>query len=402
MKKNKKVIAIIITIIIMLICILYAIRSIIVKSADTYIIKQGTITEEEDAIGYIIREEEIIEEENYQNGIYAIAAEGKRVAKGESVFRYYSDNEKELNEKIAELDYQIQQQIEQEGNIPSADIKSINNQTEEKLLKIKTLTNFQEILESKQSIDLLISKKIQFIGNATENKQIKSLIKQRTEYENQLKNGSEQQTAIRSGIVSYRVDGLEGQLSVDKIDLMTEEYLEGMELRTGQIISSSNESAKIIDNFKCYIAIIMDSKKAECAQIGDIATLRIADKDEIRAELTQINEQSGKRTLIFKLNKITDDLINHRKIDIEVIWWSEEGLKVPNNAITEENGKYYVTRTKAGIETKILVKLKGSAEKFSIITSYSEGELQELGYSEEEIKQYKRITNYDEIIINNN
>ena len=39
-------------------------------------------------------------------------------------------------------------------------------------------------------------------------------------------------------------------------------------------------------------------------------------------------------------------------------------------------------------------------DKFAIIESYESTELQELGLSSDEIKKYKKITNYDEIIIN--
>ena len=39
-------------------------------------------------------------------------------------------------------------------------------------------------------------------------------------------------------------------------------------------------------------------------------------------------------------------------------------------------------------------------DKFAIIEPYESTELQELGLSSDEIKKYKKITNYDEIIIN--
>ena len=97
---------------------------------------------------------------------------------------------------------------------------------------------------------------------------------------------------------------------------------------------------------------------------------------------------------------MTDDLINHRKIEVDVIWWNAEGLKVPNQALIEENGLYYVIRNKAGIESKILVKVKAQTDKFSIITTYSVEELQKIGYDEEDIKKYKKINLYDEIVLN--
>ena len=400
MKKSKKIIVLIL-IVAILIYVSYAIYLLIVAPSDTYIITKGTLSNEDAGIGYIIRNEQVIKEENFNNGIYAIASEGKKVAKDESIFRYYSDSEKEINEKIIELNYKIQELLEAEKNItPSADIKAIENQIEEKIKYINTLNSYEQIDEYRKSIETLISKKIDFIGEVTNNKEIKQLVKERKKYEEQLKNGTEYKKATMSGIVSYRVDGLEEMLSVNNLNLITEEYLKQIDLKTGQIIATSNNSGKIIDNFKCYIAVTLDSKTAMSAEVGESVKIRTSDKEEIDAKIMQINEESGKRTIIFETNKMTENFINQRKIAIDVIWWDETGLKVPKQALIEENGLYYVTRVKAGIETKILVKIKAETERFSIITDYSSKELQELGYNEKEIKNYKIINNYDEIKLN--
>lgn len=400
MSKGKKIIAILSAIVIIA-YIIWAIYLLIVHPTDVYVVSQGTISQEDEAVGYIIRNEKVQKSENYTNGIYAIASEGQRVAINEPIFRYYSDSEKEITTQINEINYKIQDLLEQEKNITSADIKAIENQIEEKIENINTLNNYQEINEYKKDIDTLISKKIRFIGDVTENKEIKNLVKERNSFENKLKNGSEYQKAPMSGIVSYRVDGLEEALSTDKFDMINDQYLENLELKTGQIISASNECGKVIDNFKCYIAVTMDSKEAMEAEVNDTVKIRISNDEEENAKIVQINEESGKRTIIFQINKMTSALINHRKIAVDVIWWDVSGLKVPNQALTQENGLYYVTRNKAGVQAKILVKVKRQTDKYSIIESYKNEELQELGYSAQEIKNYKKISNYDEIMINN-
>lgn len=242
MKKGKKI-TIIVLVIAIIIYIISAIYLLIVHPTDSYIVKQGTISKEDEEVGYIIRNEQVIKGENYENGIYAIASEGKRVAKNESIFRYYSDSEKEIAEKMKELSYKIQELLEQnEKSINSADIKSIENQLEEKIRNIRTLNNYQEISDNKKDIDNLISKKIKFIGDVTEDKGIKSLIAERNSYEEKLKKGSEYLTSTISGIVSYRVDGIEEKLTPNNFDIITEEYLKNIDLKTGQIISISNES----------------------------------------------------------------------------------------------------------------------------------------------------------------
>lgn len=399
MKKSKKIILIILVSLIT-VYVIYAMYLLIVNPVDTYIIKKGTLSQEEAGIGYIIRNEKVIKGENYENGIYSIVSEGEKVANGESIFRYYSDSEKEITKQINELNYKIQELLEKEENKPtSADIKSIENQIEEKLVNTRRLNNIQEIDDYKDSIDSLTSKKIDFMGDVTTNSEIKQLVGQKKAYQEQLKNGAEYKKAEMSGIVSYRVDGLEEELTEANFSNLTEEYLENLDIKTGQIVAISNECGKIIDNFKCYIAVTTDSEEGMKAEVGDSVQIRISDKEKLDAEITQINEESGKRTIIFKLNQMTENLMNHRKIAVDIIWWDESGLKVPNQALIEENGLNYVIRNRAGVQTKILVKVTFKTDKFSIIKSYETEELQELGISEDKIKNYKKINNYDEVML---
>ena len=169
---NGKKIVLVISALIIIVYIISAIYLLISHPTDTYIISQGTVSQEDECVGYIIRDEEVKKSENYKNGIYAIASEGQRVAINEPIFRYYSDKEKQINTQISEINYQIQDLLEKDKSVTSADIKAIENQIEEKMENVNTLNNYQEISEYKKNVDTLISKKINFIGDVTENKEI--------------------------------------------------------------------------------------------------------------------------------------------------------------------------------------------------------------------------------------
>lgn len=403
-KKLKKIFAIIVSMC-LIIYFLYAVILLIIHPTDIYVVTKGEILEEEETVGYIIRNETVIKDDTNSNGIYAIATEGQKVAKDEIVFRYYKDSEKDITENIKQIDYQIQNELEQEKNdVPTADIKVIENQIEEKLGEISNLSNYQEIKEYKDNIDTLIAKKIKYIGENTSNKNIKKLIKDREEYENQLTKGVMYKNATTSGIISYRVDGLEEKLKADNLGEITDTFLESLDLKTGQIISSSNESGKIIDNFKYYVAVVTNTELGNSAKIGDSVNLKLSGTEEEKnAKIVQINEGSGKRTIIFEVNRMSTSVINHRKIAVNVIWWEKAGFKVPNQAIYFENingqNIYYVLKNKSGVESKCYVKIQKQNEAFSIISSYEPKELQEIGVNEEDIKNYKKISNYDEIVI---
>ena len=136
---------------------------------------------------------------------------------------------------------------------------------------------------------------------------------------------------------------------------------------------------------------------------GSQVTLRLSDTREIDAKIEyNVLQENGDVMIIFRTNKAVEDLISYRKISIDVIWWSYEGLKVPNSAIIEEGGVNYVVRNRMGYSDKILVNIKKQNKNYSIIENYSTDELRELGWDDKEIYSRKSIGLYDEIVANPN
>ena len=231
---------------------------------------------------------------------------------------------------------------------------------------------------------------------------MKELIEERKNYENELNSGAEYVNSSKSGVVSYKVDGLEAVLKPTEecFSTLTKEYLENLDLKTGKIVPTSEESGKIIDNTYCYIATISNTEEAKNAEVGDTVRVRLPSGSEVSAEITYILQDDNDRVLILKIEKGVEELISYRKISFDLIWWSETGLKVPNPAIVKENDLAYVVRNRAGYLNKLLVKVKREGEKYSIVEPYDTDELKELGFSNEEIISYRKISLYDEVIIN--
>ena len=229
------------------------------------------------------------------------------------------------------------------------------------------------------------------------------MIEERRKYENELNDGAEYLTADRSGVVSYRVDGYEDVLTPDDFSKYTKEFLENLNLKTGQIIPTSSESGKIIDNYNCYLVSVLDSENAKNAEVGDELKLRLPSGAEVEAEIVYKTIEDNESILTFKITKNVEELISYRKISFSVIWWSDRGMKIPNSAIQyeEKNGNQvpYVIRTRVGYEDKILVKILNSNEKYSVVTNYTSEDLEELGYTSTEIRNSLSISIYDEILI---
>ena len=401
---RRKLIAVLLIVLIVVFFAIYKIVALIMNPTDTFMVEEGSIYQEEDTIGYIIRDEEIVRGQNYKNGMEQIKSEGEKVAKNEPIFRYYSAGEEELEKKISDLDKKIDEAMQsEESSVPSGDISSLEQQITEKLDELYQETDMKKIKEYKKNVDDYINKKSRIVGEySPAGSYLKKLIDERSKYENELNNGVEYINAPVSGIISYKIDGYEEILSPDKFDTINKDLLEDINIKTGQIIATSEESGKIISDFNFYIACILSSESSKNAEIGDKVKLRFYSGREIPAEINYISEEDNDRIIIFKVNQDVQDLISYRKISLDIIWWSDSGKKIPNESIAKEqkceNEVSYVIRTRDGYSDKIYVKVLRSNDKYSIVTNYTRDELKELGFTTDEIKSTKNLTIYDEIL----
>lgn len=396
-EKKKLIMDIIFIVVIVYVC--YALYLIIKTPKDMITVENGTLTVEESATGYIIRDETIVKGKNYKNGIYQIIPEGERAAKNQAIFRYYGTNEDELQEKINEVNEKIQKALEKEKNLFPSDIKNLDEQIDLKIQDLKNIYNVKNLIEYKKQISDIMLKKATIVGeNSKSGSYIKKLIDSREEYEKKLEEGSEYITSPKSGVISYRVDGLEDVLKVDGFKELTEEKLNELDVKTGQIISTSTEQGKVINNFECYIATILNSNAGKEAEVGKKAKITLSSGNELEVTINYKEEQeNGKVLIIFKTNALPDELIVFRKISFNITWWSVTGIKVPNNAILEDEAqsKFVLKKTATGT-TKCYIKVKKTNDKYSIISSYTLDDLKALGIDE---STYKGINVYDTIML---
>ena len=402
--KNKKMNKRIIVYFIFFFIVFYILLSIylLVKTPnETIMVDNGTLTLEESSTGYIIREETVLKGENYKNGLTPIVIEGERAAKGQTVFRYSGMEEEETKEKIAEINAKIQEALAKQPNIlTTTDIKILEKQIDEKSQNLRKLTDVSIISEYKKEIEEILNKEAKIAGSQSKSgAYIGQLSKEKEEYENKLTSDSEYIQTPMAGVVSYRVDGLEDVLSVNDFSTITKDFLESLELKTGKIVSTSNESGKIINNFKCYIATVLESEAAKTAEIGNKVKITLSSGNEMNGEIKYITKEDKDEVLvIIEIKQLTQELIEHRKISLNITWWSSSGYKVPNSSVLEdENGLKYVIKRNAGQDKKVIVKVIRKNEKYSIIDIYNDDELNELGI--EDIDKNQKITKYDNVLL---
>lgn len=400
-KKHVNIIKILFTIIILLLLVIFLVYSIIKinkNTTSTFIIKKGKVSKEETQVGVIVRNETIIKGDNYKNGMIQIVDEGKKVAKNEAVFRYYSNSENGIKEEINTLNEKINEIIKDSGEETySSETKSIDEKIEANYKKLNSQNDIQQIQEIKKNINNFINKKAEIIGELSPNEsELKKLINQKKEYENRLTNGAEYINAPSSGLLSYKIDGLENVLVATDFSKYNRDFLENLNLKTGQIISKSQENGKIVDNSECYLIFTSNSEEAKNSKVGDYIKIVLPSTEEIKAKIIYITkEENGDSTITISFTDGIEELLSYRKISFDIIWWEEEGYKIPTSSIVKINDLNYVIRNRSGYLQKMLIKIVKQTQDFTIVTSYTSKEINEINV-EDGVK--KSISLYDEII----
>lgn len=403
-KRNvKNAILKLLTVLIVIVLVVYLVYNtvrLIMRPAETFVVEQGKLNVAEIVDAYVIRDEIVLQGANYKNGMDKVVAEGKRVAKDEPVFRYYVNGEETIKKEIAELDRQIAEAQKGENEIYNTDIEILKNKIKDLEEKIYTTNNIEEIENYKKEIDDYTYKISTIVGEQSQpGSYLKELIDKKTNYLNKLTVGAEEIKTNVSGTISYRVDNLEEVFTTGDFNYLTESFLNGLDLKTGELIETSNEKGKLITEFYCYLAVKMDSDAAMNAKLGDKVKIELDAEMVATAEVVKINEEEKGRIIIFKINDLPEKLINYRKLSVNVVWWEFSGLKVPNSALIKENDKYYVERNRAGYSVKVLVKVLKQNDSYAIVDNYTTQELQDMGYSYNEIQNMYAIKQYDKIEI---
>ena len=176
----------------------------------------------------------------------------------------------------------------------------------------------------------------------------------------------------------------------------------------GATIPLNNNNCKIINNFNSYIATFMNTEKANTANVGDEVTLRLTTGNILPAKIVYLGESTKDgRVIVFEIREGIENLIEFRKISMDVIWWDYSGYKVSNSVLISRDGKNlisrdgknYVQKYKTTSSEIILVKVKRQNDTYSIISNYTDEELSEMGLSQEEINKRTKIKLYDRLLV---
>ncbi len=131
--------------------------------------------------------------------------------------------------------------------------------------------------------------------------------------------------------VSY-ADGYEQQLTLDNVESLTVEQLQGIEEHPK---TDANIVGKLIDGYSWVLAAIVDNSE-RIYTLEDRVTLKFSSTSEtVSGEIIMLNRSQGddKTIMAVRCETLTHDLVQHRTETVEIIRGEYRGIMVPRSAL---------------------------------------------------------------------
>lgn len=364
----------------------------------TTVVVSGTYEESVNANGIVIRREYPITVDA-QGTLQSNVASGTKVTRWANVGYWYKGNVdpkvsqdlQEVNERIHEMNI-----AETSDSYVSQDAMLIDNQISalsEEIIQYTKEGNFTKVEETKRRINSLMGRKTAASGGNNAVSALKSeLENQKQQLETQLGSQRQNLTAPHGGVYCDTVDGLETQLTMESSNSLGVSDLENF-LKQDKFTVNTGVTpfpvCKVVDNSEWQVAVLVSKKDAQDFQAEQKVSLRITgdEHDAVEAKVSSISaEQNGKNVIVVTSSKYVPDIYMKRSVNVDIIKKEYSGLKVPAEAVVEQNSETFVYINKLGVAEKRPVSVLYKAEDIAII-------------KEDNVREDALLL-YDDVIIN--
>lgn len=367
----KSNIRVIIVLTIILIFIIFYISKKEFSKKTIYTVINGNIESSEETNLYLLKKETIVDYDKNQS-VTAIIDQGKRASRYEAVATYKNDSYDDYQKQIEDIDKQIQTLVKDLPLTYSADISNIDDKILKYSNEVQGTTSYLRIQEYKTKLDELAYKKITILANSSpDSSAIRDLVAKRENLVNLSKTSDHNIISPVSGIVTYKIDGLEGVISYDEILNYSASELENL-ISIYDSNTNNEFGIKIIDNFGAYFLVKTPSGKYdEYIKEGKNYKIRVSDFENLVLTATLIKNinDSGYNYSLFEIHNEIDSLVDYRKLSCEIVWNTIEGMAVPLNAIyTDEVNNYpYVLMVYGTDYVKVPINIVSKSDSIALV-----------------------------------
>lgn len=367
------------------------------NNLEKYTIVNGNIEKTFDTVGYILKSEATIDIKD-SNVVVPIIEQYKRVAKNDTIAVYKNNKYEEFSEQISKMDMEIQSLIKDLPPVYSNEVSNIDSQISDIIAESKNTTSYVKIQEYKAKLDDLSYKKVLVLGELSPaGSKIRELIQQREELENKSKNAADNIKAIKSGIVSYKIDDLENKYNIEEIFNYTISDLDKI-IKSYDDNSTNKFGIKVINNYNAYIIVKKNvDDNDRFIKEGVNYTIKLLENNQnISGKLVKNMKTSDYNYCIFEVGNGIENFGDNREVSMEIIWTKYSGMAVPEAAIKNSiDGKYQLVRILRNSDyIDIPIQIVANTESIYIIKNMDSDKKKELG-----IENNNSIKIYDEVIL---
>ncbi len=389
---------------IIVIAVILLVFIIVYKSKDVfthktiYTVVNGDLESMTETNLYLLKSENIVDY-NKEESITAIVDQGKRASKYEAIATYQNDSYEDYQNQIAQIDKQIQSLIKDMPETHSADITGIENKILKYASELQGTTSYSKIQEYKAKLDELAYKKITILANSSpEDSAIRDLISQREELVRLSKTSENTIWTDRSGIVTYKLDGLEGILDYGNITNYSAQDLDNI-IEKYNTNGNNEFGIKIVNNFNAYLLVkTPKGENDEYIKEGRTYNIRVADLENttLKVRLTKNIAEGDYNYSIFEIQNEIDSLVDYRKLSCEVIWNTISGMAVPLNAIYHDDAQNYdyVLMVYGTDYKRVAVNIKRKSDSIAIVENVDKNTAESYGLDTSFVLEM-----YDELVI---
>ena len=367
-----------------LLFVIHHLYNYIAAKPELQFISEGSIEHTIGARAMIVRNEVVIPAGTVGD-LVTQAAEGSRDAKDQEIAMVVPDEMQGVVDNLRNTQSQIsdvQQELIQDGAAEGANAiySEINGSLDPIMDMVRSDAmngNLSDMSSYASSITVLISQRESELSELNfDDERLSVLRDSEQSYENQLERNSTRINASTPGIVSFKLDGLENELSFDLMlnadAALIRDYINSSTgiITSDLYIESGENVARIAKNEKQYIVAFLDSDAAtaDSFEVGSKHTINVGSEGISigKCVVERVEPTKYGLLVVFSTTRYVENLLDLRTVDIEVVITETEGLRVPIGALVNPDFDRNIAT--------IYVNNKGFADEVSVIIEDSDRE----------------------------
>lgn len=387
---NKSIIgvAVVFLSLMILVFVIYHLNNYIAAKPEFMFVSEGSVEHTIGARALIVRDETVVNG-TYTGDLVTQATEGSRVSKDQRIAMVVPADMTSTVESLRNTQNQIsevQQELIQSGSADGADAiySNINAGIEPivDMIRLDAMNgNLSDMSSYAASLSVLITQREGELAQLDfDDERLKVLRDDEASYETMLQRSAHRVTAPCPGIISFKLDGREGDLSFDYLLSADAGEIRSVINNSVGIITSDlyideNEAiARVARNEEQYIAVFLDSGDASQADFepGSLHTLNVGSEGVVidRCEVVRSTTTSDGLLIVFSTTRYVEDLLDLRTVDIEIVISEKSGLKVPISSLVDadyDRGVASIYINNQGFADEVGVIIEDYDREFAII-----------------------------------